>query len=156
MTNSLQFNEITEYQQKAKIQFIDVLETLGYLGCTYLSVVVEDQHFRKHFFSDSEWLSTFIAEGFMENCQLSTLSRQRDLIIPWDSIFSTDKQAQRVMEARHDHNIAHGITISKKISDTNLMIAFGTHNHNKNFTASLINNPNFLKKTIAQLHQIAS
>ncbi|NNM59210.1 MAG: hypothetical protein HKM04_05285 [Legionellales bacterium] len=146
--------QINEFSIKKSIQFQDSLDTLSGFGCTYLSVTVEEDVSRTHFFSNNQWLSVFINEGFINNCQLSTLARQKNLIIPWDSISSTEKHIQQVMEARLDHDIAHGLTLSKKTNKHIIMVALGTNKGNTNFISSLIDHQMFLKKTLGEISQI--
>lgn len=146
--------QISEFSIKKAVQFQDSLETLSSFGCTYLSIVVEDELSRKHFFSNNQWLSVFINEGFINTCQLSTLARQKNLVIPWDSISSTEKPVRQVMEARLDHNIAHGLTLSKKVDNNIIMVAMGAKKGNTNFISSLMDNQMFLKKTLGEIGQI--
>lgn len=146
-----------EFNEKEELDFYQILLQMNKLNCTYISYTLEKTNEKRiNFFSDHEWLNVYHSEGFIATCQLTNLSRiNGNAIIPWNTLYPSNQEEKRVIDARLDFNIANGITISQKINNTHEMIALGTTKDNKKFINVLNNHLPYLQGCLIKLRTLA-
>lgn len=157
---TFQIDRYISFKEEIQIQFYEILKNLGNIDCSYLSYTIEDRSLKKRisFFSHQDWNLLFKDNNFRDSCLLCYLCQtQGDIIIPWNYLLQQTPNNQIVMDARYDHDIANGITLSFKHGNIHEMIAFGSRVNNTNFiNDDYMKNINIVNNSIQELRQLTN